>query len=354
MIPALPLGTLAGNVRSRLLPMLIRSLTMLLLAAACSAMAEEPRRSPENIARELLEVHGKRLDEATYIPALAVHCRGLFAELTGETKYADEVKALLAPYQSGPKAANTDSHVALAGHLAFVGPNERLFEKQIASAANSVPPPKPQEMSDAVFMCGPIVCEAGRLTKDDKYFDSAVTYLAELRKLRQRDDGLYAHGHLCDAAWGRGNGFPAVGVAWCLTLLPEDHLGRDTLLDAYRRHMAALLAHQDDEGMWRQVIDIADSKPEFTASCMVGFAMQRGVTRGWLDKESYQPAIDKAWRAICQRIKPEGHLQGVCESTGTQPTLEAYLARKLNDGVDQRGGAMALLFATERMTAPMR
>src|SRR5262249_52493482 len=114
-------------------------------------------------------VYGKRLDEATYIPALAVYCRGRFAELTGETKYAGEVGSLVAPYQSGQKLAKTDSHVALAGHLAFVGPNEHLFGKQIASAANSVPAPKPQEMSDAVFMCGPIVGEAGRLTKDNKH-----------------------------------------------------------------------------------------------------------------------------------------------------------------------------------------
>jgi hypothetical protein len=324
---------------------------MLLVAAAAAALADEPRRSPQQVARELLEVYGKRLDEATYIPALAVHCRRRFAELTGETKYADEVRALVAPYQNSEKVAKTDSHVALAGHLAFVGPSEQLLGKQIAAAADSVPPPKPQEMSDAVFMCGPILCEAGRLTKDDKYFDSAVRYLAELRKLRQREDGLYAHGHLCDVAWGRGNGFPAVGTAWCLTLLPEPHAGRADVLDAYRRHMAALLKHQDANGMWHQVIDVADSKPEFTATCMIGFALQRGVTRRWLPKETYQPAIDKAWQAICQRIKSGGKLLGVCESTGTQPNLEAYLDRKLNDGVDQRGGAMALLFAMELVSA---
>lgn len=324
-----------------------RCLTLLTLAAACAAMAQERPRSPEQVARELLEVYGKRLDEATYIPALAVYCRGRFAKLTGEPKYADEVQSLVAPYQNGDKTAKTNSQVALAGHLAFVGANEGRFIQRIAAAADSVPPPKAQEMSDAVFMCGPILCEAGRLTKDDKYFDSAIDYLAQLRKLRQREDGLYAHGHLCDAAWGRGNGFPAVGVAWCLTLLSEDHAGRADVLDAYRRQMAALLKHQDADGMWHQVIDVAESKPEFTATCMTSFAMQRGVTRGWLMKDEYQQAVDKAWQAICQRIKPEGKLIGVCESTGTQPNLDAYLGRKLNNGVDQRGGAMALLFATE-------
>jgi rhamnogalacturonyl hydrolase YesR len=329
-----------------------RCITFVLLAAAM-ASAEEATRAPADVARDLLEVYGRRLDDLTYIPALAVHCRGRFAALAGEQKYSDEVRTLLNPYRSGEKTAKTDSHVALAGHLAFVGQNERQLVQRIQLAAGSVPAPKPQEMSDAVFMCGPIQCEAGRLTKDDKHFAAAIAYLAELRKLRQRDDGLYAHGHLCDAAWGRGNGFPAVGLAWCLTSLPVQQAGRAELLQSYQAHMAALMKHQDADGMWHQVIDVPESKPEFTATCMIGFALQRGISRGWLAKEKHQTAVDKAWEAICQRIRPEGKLLGVCESTGTQPTLEAYLARKLNDGVDQRGGAMALLFATEMMAADL-
>jgi rhamnogalacturonyl hydrolase YesR len=330
----------------------VRRITLLLLLAVTGAgIADEPTRPPTEVARELLEVYGKRLDDLTYIPALAVHCRGRFAELTREQKHADEVRALVAPYLDGDKTAKTDSHVAIAGHLALVGQSNKPATERIALAADRVPAPKPEEMSDAVFMCGPTLCEAGRLTKDDKYFEAAAAYLAELRKLRQRDDGLYAHGHLCDAAWGRGNGFAAVGVAWCLTALPAKHERRIKVLDSFRAHMEALLKHQDADGMWHQVIDVAKSKPEFTCTCMIGFAMQRGIAHGWLAKEKYQPAVDNAWRAIGQRIKPQGKLIGVCEGTGTQPTVEAYLGRKLNDGVDQRGGAMALLFATELMAA---
>jgi hypothetical protein len=331
--------------------MISRFVLAFLIIAAVEVTADEPACAPEHVAGELLEVYGQRLDDLTYIPALAVYCRGRFAALMGQEQYVAEVRALLKPYSGGDKPCKTDSHVGIAGHLALVGQEGQSFVERIKTAADSVPKPKPQEMSDTVFMCGPIQCEAARLSKDDQYFTAAVAYLAELRKLRQRADGLYAHGHLCDAAWGRGNGFPAVGVAWCLTLLPEQQKGRGELLESYHAHMAALLKHQDAEGMWHQVIDVPESKPEFTATCMIGFALQRGISRGWLAKESHQPAVDKAWRAICQRIKPQGKLLGVCESTGTQPSLDAYLARKLNDGVDQRGGAMALLFATELLAA---
>jgi hypothetical protein len=350
----------------------------LISAAACSG--DEPPRPPEEVARELLEVYGERLDEATYIPALAVYCRWRFGELTREKKYTDEVRELVAPYSRGEKKAKTDSQVALAGHLAFVtqlpDPYRRKgsqpddgkeedragFRKLIFAAADTlfkpdskdhIRSPKREEMSDAVFMCGPILSEAGakveRTPSNErgtrKYTAAASDYLLEMSKLRQRADGLYAHGHLCDVAWGRGNGFPAVGAAWCLSNSLNDDVLRN-----YRRHLAELRKHQDRDGMWHQVIDHPESGPEFTCTAMIGFAMQQGISRGWLPK-TYQPSVDKAWQAICRRIEPRGKLLGVCESTGTQKSLEDYLARKLNDGVDHRGGAMALLFATERLAA---
>lgn len=370
--------------------MSLRYVPLFLLMLAATAQAAEPAREPGEVARELLEVYGKQLDDLTYIPALAVHSRWRFAELSGEKEYADEVQELAAPYLRGTKSAKTDSHVAIAGHLVLAGlllpevrryrkgpsgPGERdawgltadqgEYAKLVRTAADRlfepapshrVRPPRREEMSDAVFMCGPILCEAARGEDKHKYFAAAVTFLTKMIALRQREDDLYAHGHLCDAAWGRGNGFPAVGMAWCLSLLPESHAGRDELLGSYRRHMAALLRHQgvlkgQDDGMWHQVIDRPSSDAEFTCTCMIGFAMQRGISRGWLNKAKYQPAVDRAWRAICERIEPDGKLLAVCESTGTQRTEKDYLNRRLNDGVDHRGGAMALLFATELMAA---
>jgi rhamnogalacturonyl hydrolase YesR len=313
--------------------------------------ADESARKPTEVARELLQVYGKKLDDVTYIPALSVYCRQKFADLTGERKYADEVRELIGPYLREEKTAKTDSQVAIAGHLVFSTGSDKRVAELLNEAAKSVKPPSAQEMSDAVFMCGPLLCEAGRHSGEQEHFASAVAYLTKMAELRQRGDRLYAHGHLCDTAWGRGNGFPAVGMAWCLSLLPADQSGRDKLLESFRQHMAALLEKQDDAGMWHQVIDHPASAPEFTCTCMIGFAMQRGISRGWLSQDKYQPAVDKAWRAICRRVEPVGKLLGVCESTGTQRTEEAYLGRKVGDGVDQRGGAMGLLFATELMAA---
>jgi rhamnogalacturonyl hydrolase YesR len=173
-----------------------------------------------------------------------------------------------------------------------------------------------------------------------------------MRKLCLRPDGLYRHSPLCEAAWGRGNGFPALGLALVLTDWPADHPARPELLEEFRRHLRALLKHQDPgTGCWRQVIDEQASYLEYTCTCMIGFAIQRGIAQGWLTGSEFQPATDAAWKAIEQRTSPAGLLVNVCTGTGKQKTLEDYFNRTAIQGRDDRGGAMGLMFSVERLAA---
>jgi hypothetical protein len=48
--------------------------------------------------------------------------------------------------------------------------------------------------------------------------------------------------------------------------------------------MTALKKHQDPTGAWHQVIDHEESYREFTSTCMITFAIVRGLRRGWLDR----------------------------------------------------------------------
>ena len=76
------------------------------------------------------------------------------------------------------------------------------------------------EMSDAVFMGCPILAKAGKLTGEQKYFDMALRHFRSMANLCRRSDGLYRHSPLNEAAWGRGNAFPALGLALSLTDFP--------------------------------------------------------------------------------------------------------------------------------------
>ena len=213
----------------------------------------------------------------------------------------------------------TTSH--LAGHLVFselarATGNQKYTELARAAADLGFDQqgrpresmPFHHEMSDSVFMGTPILAETGRLTGERKYFDMAIRHWRFVQQLDQRSDGLYRNSPLNEAAWGRGNGFPALGLALSLTALPENHPGRAEMLAAYRVHMRALLRHQDPTGMWHQVIDHPESYRELTATAMIAVAMMRGLRRGWLERQKYEAATGRAWYALKSRIAPSGEL----------------------------------------------
>ena len=132
-----------------------------------------------------------------------------------------------------------------------------------------------------------------------------------------------------------------------LSDLPDDHPRRGELLKLYEKHMHALARHQDDTGAWHQVIDREESYRELSCTCMITFAMARGVQRGWLDRDKFTPIIEQAWQAIRTRVAADGALVDVCTGTGKQKNLRAYFDRTAILGRDPRGGAMALLAAVE-------
>jgi unsaturated rhamnogalacturonyl hydrolase len=326
-------------------------------------------RSPGQVADQLALVYGHALEQVAYIPALPLVAKLRLGELTGEPRHAAEVAAVVEPFRHGDRSPQPRSGSEMAGHLIFAALAERttgadrerwielcrLAADRIFDEAGRPLPAMPghDEMSDAVFMAGPLLAATGRLTGERRYFDAAAGHFASLRRLCLRPDGLYRHSPLCDAAWGRGNGFPALGLALSLSDWPEDHPAFGPLVQEFRNHLAALAPHQDaTTGCWHQVIDHPESYAEYSCTCMIGFAMARGLRRSWLPRDAYQPRVDRAWQAIEARTSPTGELVDVCVGTGKQKTLDDYLKRPAIKGRDDRGGAMGLLFAIELMEPP--
>lgn len=344
----------------------MQSLLLLLVAiliSASSAFAQT--RTPREVAEQLASVYGHRLEPVAYIPALPLVAKLRLTEITGDAKYAAEVRTIVEPFRTGEKSPVPKSGSEQAGHLIFAALAERSSgadrERWIAlcrSAADQIfddsgralaVMPFHNEMSDAVFMAGPILAATGKLTGDRRYFDAAAIHFDAIRKYCLRKDGLYRHSPFCEAAWGRGNGFPAMGLALALSDWPEDHPAFQPLLEEFRKHITALKPHQDPQThCWHQVIDHPESYDEYSCTCMIGFAMSRGIRRGWLSREDYQERVDRAWEAIESRTGANGDLVNVCTGTSKQKTLQDYFDRPAINGKDDRGGAMGLMFATEQ------
>ncbi len=320
-------------------------------------------RSPIEIAGQLSRVYGQQLNSVAYIPSLALVGRLRLGELAGDTDHAEDVRRIVAPYFEGKKPTGPKNGSALSGHLIFSELAERTDKDEprarylklarhaadLGFSTEGLKPSMPfhSEMSDALFMGGPILAHLGKLTGDERYFEMCLRHLRFMRKLVLRDDGIYRHSPLDEAAWGRGNGFPALGLALCLKHWPRDRPDRDDLLKMFRSHLSALAKHQDQSGCWHQVIDQPTSYREFTCTCMITFAAALGAREGWLDREQFDPIIRRGWAAIRLRIASDGQLVDVCTGTGKQRSLADYYHRTAILGKDDRGGAMALMAATE-------
>lgn len=318
-------------------------------------------RDPLETALALEEAYGHALDSAVYIPALALVGRLRLGDLEGESRL-DDIERIARPYLEGKPSLGsrpTGSHVS--GHLIFSELHERTGDSSYLDLARAAADlgfeeggslresmPFHNGMSDSVFMGCAILARVGRLTGEDPYYRMALRHLRFMKDLDLRPDGLYRHSPLDDAAWGRGNGFPALGLALALSDWPSEDAGYGEVLDSLREHLRALVLHQDPTGAWHQVVDRPESYREFTSTAMIGFALHRGLRRGWLDRGEFEPVADRAWRAVQARVKSDATLVDVCRSTGRQTSLRAYFQREAILGRDDRGGAMALLIATER------
>ena len=303
-------------------------------------------RPPKEWMAQLAGQYGQELREMVYTSSFSVWGRLRAGQ-------AAAVKPILEPFLDGradslakPTASHYSGHLTLASLFELTG-DARARERVIAAAKLALVNPLHNEMSDAVFMVCPLLAKAGKFTGDAAYFDAALRHFEVMRKLCLRADGLYRHSPLNEAAWGRGNAFPLLGLALTLTDTPSSHAAQTPLREAFIKHADRLLTVQSSGGCWRQVVDKEDAWEEFTATAMTGWALRRGITRKWLRGKKYEVAVERAWMAVRRRTGADGVLIDVCESTGKQKSLADYLNREAIMGKDPRGGAMALQFAAE-------
>ncbi len=311
-------------------------------------------RSPRALAEELGRIYGRSFEQPWYIDAMALISQLRLGQVS-------EVKRLAEPYVAGSKdSLARPNSLVLAGHLVFGELARRTEDPRYLTLVRKAAElgfeadgslkeamPYHDEYSDSLFMGTAILAQAGALTKERKYFDMAARHITFMQKLVLRPDGLYRHSPLTDAAWGRGNAFPALGLALTLSEFPNDHPEQRRILRSFQDHMAVLSIHQDADGMWHNVIDHPGAYREISATAMIGFSMLRGVRRGWLPARAYRPRIEAAWRAVLARSGAKGSFLDACESTTKQKSLEEYLQRAALLGPDPRTGGMVMLFATE-------
>lgn len=314
-------------------------------------------RDPVAIASVLAERYPQN-PIVSYIPSVAWANTLRLADLTNDDgalrrKVMEQVRPWLS--RERPLFGERFALTAVAGTMIYADLAERGEEAardlavQGAEAASRLAPSGFAQhgngWTDDMFMMSTILARSGRMSGREHDLNHLATVLISYAGRLQREDGIFVH-FTGRVPWGRGNGFAALGLTEALTSLASAHPSRASVLEIYRQHMNGLRAMQAPDGMWRQVIDEPGSFREESATAMTLTAMARGVRLGWLD-ESYRPIIDRAWRALAAHVTSDGAIVDICTGTGSGPDLRYYLDRAAINGYDDRGGAMALLAATE-------
>ena len=346
--------------------MALAALLPLLLLPGGATRAQAPAAAPTappaplDIARRLAGRY-PAAPIMSYIPALSWSGALRLAQMTGEAQWRDKPRREMAAFLEGRTPAIAEPYLltSLSGHQAFADaavldgmPGAaalavKAADFMLAPEGEASPVRFARQWTDDMFMATSVLARVAATSKDPRYGAAVSRLLLGYSDQLQRPDGLFVHSRLGPHAWGRGNGFALLGLLDALTYMPASWPDRPRVLAIFQRHVAALVRHQDEEGMWHQVVDIPGSYKEFTVTAMTVAALARGIQRGWLDRTAYQPALDRGWRAMASRVTRDGITRDVCSGTGSEPPLEYYLNRPVSPGADDRGGAMGLLAALE-------
>lgn len=332
------------------------------------ALAARRARTPLEMARILAGRYGHALDPINYtqgvgfsgrlrLAALDADYPNPAADIAGIVDYiADDPAAQLAEVTGAPLTG------VIWGAQLAEATGDRRYRDTLLYAADrftargpglAPEPCDPDFRVEDMFYIGAMLGRAYHITGATGYADMMTAFLTDCGDVQQ-SSGLFQHARAAPLRWSRGNGFAALGYCEALTYLPESHPSHAELLQRHRRHLDAMLRVQQPWGTFGELVDVPGAWGELTSTAMAGYALARGLRRGWLpsgdaDGAGYRAGLAACWRALCERIDDAGGVVDGCISTGVMPDARAYLHRTALSGHDDRTGGMALWFATEMM-----
>jgi unsaturated rhamnogalacturonyl hydrolase len=203
--------------------------------------------------------------------------------------------------------------------------SDYIGHKQFRLADGTLARQRPQPESlwaDDLYMSVPALAQMGVLTGDHAWFDDAVKQVLQFHgHLWDPQVGLYAHGKHVNQPlnpefyWARANGWAMLASVELLDVLPDDHPGREKVLEALRAHVRSVAKLQSGSGLWHQMLDKTDSYLETSASAIFVYSIARAINRGWISPVSYGSVAQAGWMGLTTRVNAKGQVEGTCVGT---------------------------------------
>ena len=233
---------------------------------------------------------------------------------------------------------------------------------------------------DGLYMAEPFYAQFAAMFEEPKYFDD-ITHQFVLVEEHTRDPktGLLYHGWdetkkmgwanpktgASPDFWARAVGWYAMALVDTLPWFPEDHPGRTQLIAILDRLAPAIAFAQDPQtGLWYEVMD-KPAQPgnylESSASCMLVYALAKGVRLGYIDPK-YLKNAERGYDGILKTfVKPEAEGRVTLDQTvygaGLGSTLSPensydYYTHVAVGPSDPKGVGAFLLAAAEMEAEP--
>lgn len=211
---------------------------------------------------------------------------------------------------------------------------------------------------DGIYMASPFYAEFARRFGEPEGLDDVARQITIIEEhTRDAKTGLLYHAWdesrsqrwadpttgCSPSFWGRAMGWVAMALPDVLDHMPEDHPQRGRLIDIFRETVDALARVQDPaSGVWYQVLDQGDRPGNYlesSASCMVAYAVAKGVRNRYLGNE-YLAVARKGYEGILAKfvtVDQQGlvNLNGICAVAGLGGTpyrdgsYEYYVSEKV-------------------------
>lgn len=185
---------------------------------------------------------------------------------------------------------------------------------------------------ETLFTTVLFVARMGVVLRDDSLVQESIRqFLIHIKYLADPVTGLFYHGwsfeeknYLAGALWGRGNAWYMIALVDYLEMVKLPAGVRDILISTLQRQAEALEKYQDADGMWHTLLDHPESSyAEASATGGICYGMVKARRKGMIDLR-YGKAVERAWRAIEERIDENGLLREVSVKTPVGMTLDDY------------------------------
>lgn len=181
---------------------------------------------------------------------------------------------------------------------------------------------------DALFMAPPSFARMYKATGDTSYLKYAIDHwwitsdylYSKEDSLFFRDDRFFEkkseNGK--KVFWCRGDGWVAAGLARMMNIIPKSHPSRIKFENQFKEMAHKLLSLQREHGLWTASLYDPEQLPmgESSGSAFYTFALTWGINNGLLDKKVFEPAVKKAWAALCANVNEWGRLGYVQQVAG--------------------------------------